>query len=121
MKLKIWITMLGLAAATLLSACGSDDEDPPADRVTTILGLTGDSATGMTAFTQNGCGNMACHGADGDSGSAADLSARVPARTDTQLVTSLVNGLDGGMPAYTQRPDQEIADLLAYLNATFGS
>jgi cytochrome c551 len=58
-----------------------------------------------------------CHGADGDEGSAPNLSSEVPRADDTELTDVIRNG-KGDMPAVTLT-DAELADLLAYARATW--
>jgi mono/diheme cytochrome c family protein len=87
-------------------------------RVETILGLTGDAASGAALFAGT-C--AACHGPDGSgSGFAPNLGERVPDREDDELVGTLLRG-KGGMPSWAAKfGDQELADLFAHLRATFG-
>ncbi len=63
------------------------------------------------------CGSDYCHGSNGNSGGAPDLSVEVPARTDSEIATILASGT-GYMPA--QGFDStETANVIAYLRATF--
>jgi len=101
-------------ALTLLGsslACTTGDgtvEDHPA------LDLTGDVATGTDVFANNCAG---CHGADGDSGSAPNLSEVAPDRTDNEIAWTIADG-NGGMPSI-DIDDQAIADVIAFLRSEF--
>ena len=75
----------------------------------------GDTTAGAAIFSSI-CAE--CHGADGASGSGADLTVRVPALTDEEITTVVLNG-QGYMPAQDLDPTQ-VADVVAYLRATFG-
>ncbi len=104
---------------------GGDDGDGGGgtggdDRAATILGLTGDASSGEQLFGSSGCANMACHGADGTSGSAMpSLDTSVPNTDDATIVDTFLNG-KGSMPAQAGLSDQQLADLLAYVSDTFG-
>ena len=74
-----------------------------------------DTAAGAQLFTSN-C-TAYCHGSDGDSGSAPDLSERVPTLSDDEL-RSLWESGQGYMPA-VPLSDEEASDLIAYLRQTF--
>jgi mono/diheme cytochrome c family protein len=102
---------------------GGTDAADGGDRAATILGLSGDMASGGTVFTAN-CGLAACHGADGlgtDSPAAASLAEVVPNKTDAEVVDDMLNGVNTpAMPPQTHLSDQELADVLAYVTGTFG-
>ena len=101
-------------ALTLLVACGTQD-DP---KITAILDLTGDATAGADVFART-CGQGACHGADGSSGTeGVDLAEHVPEHTDYELVDFMLYGVEEMAPV--EVTDQEAADVLAYLRATFG-
>lgn len=71
-------------------------------------------------FTAN-CGVTACHGADGNtpgSTSTARLSMVVPLLEDATIVETIIFGT-GAMPAQSTLSDQQVADVLAYVTATF--
>jgi mono/diheme cytochrome c family protein len=82
-----------------------------------ILALTGDPARGESVFTSTMCSVAACHGADGNSGSAPGLSTLVSSRSDDQLIDSVLDG-KGGMPPQNL-DDQQMADVLAWLRDSF--
>ncbi len=73
-------------------------------------------ADGAVVYAR-GCAASNCHGADGDAGSGPNLSSEVPGRSDSSLTRIIREGA-GSMPAVTVT-DEELADLLAYLRATF--
>ncbi|MEN9786969.1 MAG: hypothetical protein RLZZ299_2233 [Pseudomonadota bacterium] len=81
-----------------------------AGRVDAIVALEGDAANGATLYTTNCAG---CHGADGQGGSAPRATGR-----DAAEVASVVLGGEDEMPAYADPfDDQEIADIIAWLDA----
>ena len=121
--LPAWSRALLLSATfVLLPACdgGSSGEGGETtsgnDRVDMILSMSPDSAAGASVFTTM-CGNDICHGADGNSGPGADLSTVAPTLSDAALVGVIIDG-SGMMPALSLS-DQEIADVVAYINETF--
>ncbi len=95
----------------------STDKDEIAGRISSILGLTGNPGRGSSLFSAT-C--AACHGANGLGTSVApSLAERVPARSDDGLLQSILRGR-GDMPAWESNfADQDFADLLAHLRATF--
>ncbi|MCK6515705.1 cytochrome c [Myxococcota bacterium] len=112
-----------LIAFTLAFTAACGDKDTGTDsggdsnsEVDAILALTGDATAGGTTFA-NTC--AACHGADGASGYAANLVEEIPEKDDAFIVDIVINGDGGGMPAQ-DLSDQEVADVLAYVRATFG-
>jgi mono/diheme cytochrome c family protein len=93
------------------------DRDAVRSRRDHILSMDGVASAGAMLFAQN-CAT--CHGEDGrGSGWAPNLYERVPTRPDDSIVQTLLQGR-GGMPKWEHLRDQEIADLLAHLRATFG-
>lgn len=128
--MHIRVGALALAAAGLM-ACGGDDGNgngangngngngaiPP--EVAAILALDGDVAAGEAEFGL-ACGNTICHGPDGVSGTGSNLATVVPASTDVELVTVMLEGAGGGaMPSQASLGDQTLADILAYLRTEF--
>ena len=106
-----------LCAGTLACDGGDDGGGGACDRSSGILGLSADEANGATVFA-NTCGNSGCHGADGISGSAPSLATAVPAETSDGLACILLAG-EGSMPAQDHLSDQDLADVIAYVEATF--
>ena len=111
-----------LLCATVLLGC-DDDDGGGESRTQTILGLDADSAMGMSQYESN-CGTDVCHGADGAGGSMApdpapqDLRVLLSSRTDEQVVDVLLEGI-GTMPNQASRSDQELANVVAYINEAF--
>jgi len=95
------------------------DADAVGPRVDAILALDGTEEAGAAWFAQS-C--EACHGPTGEgNGFAPNLYTRVPNRDDRSILQTLIAGR-GGMPAWGETfNDQQIADLLAFLRATFGT
>lgn len=95
----------------LLGACGGGSGD---DRVTTILGLTGDAAAGETVYTTTaGCAD--CHGTDGTGGSGPSLVDAYAEGEDEEMYGHILDGI-GDMPAFADTlSDQQIADVWAYV------
>ena len=114
--------LLMLCTALLLPACDEDkgeDEGGNVDpaRIDAILAISGDTAAGETVYAR--CSASTCHGSDGDSGTTGSrLSGEVPGQSDEGLIEVVIGGYET-MPAQNLS-DQEMADLLAYLRATFG-
>lgn len=88
----------------LLVACGSDRAD-------TVLGLEGDATAGELVFADT-CAS--CHGVDGTGGTGPDLTAE--SEDDAELVEVILYG-DGEMPAQDQLTDQEVADVVAFVQS----
>jgi hypothetical protein len=83
-------------------------------------GTAGGTSTGGDAVRGEGLYSACsgCHGADGDSGYAPDLSVRVPAMTEAAIIAIVQSGR-GGMPSiYADATDA--ADVTAYVIATWG-
>jgi mono/diheme cytochrome c family protein len=80
-----------------------------AGRVDTIVALEGDAANGATLYATTCAG---CHGADGQGGSGPRATGR-----DAVEVASVILSGEEEMPAYAdQFDDQEIADIIAWLD-----
>jgi mono/diheme cytochrome c family protein len=104
------------ALVTTLAACGPAD---PSGRAAGVAALTGDTTRGATLYM----GQCAvCHASDGTgvpSTGGEDLTEHVPLHTKYQLVSIVLNG-EGKMAPLPGMKDQEIADVVAYLQATWG-
>ena len=99
---------------------GSTTTDPTpstgVERVQTILGLVGDAVEGQDTFARI-CAS--CHGLAGEGSlSGPALTERVPLLTDEGIVTTILEG-KGNMDAYDVFTNQEIADVLAHVTASF--
>ncbi len=79
--------------------------------------LVGDATAGATVYA-NVCAS--CHGANGEGteGYAPSMTEEVPDLSDEEITDVVNNGYEA-MPAQSLT-EQEMADLLAYLNETFG-
>jgi mono/diheme cytochrome c family protein len=102
------LLLLTLACTGTITDTGTDTD------------IVGDQAAGATLFSA--CAG--CHGTDGIGGDdiggtpSADLTAKVPALTDTELANIIESGFGSAMPSqYTDA--QDVADVVAYLRATF--
>ena len=120
------LRIIALLTGALLGGCddkGGDSGDTTGEeggtgsRTDAILALSGDSAAGEAVFTAN-C--TSCHPADGSEGFGPALSEEVPEHSDEDILDQVING-EGSMPPFGDAlTDQQMADLLAYLRATFG-
>jgi cytochrome c oxidase subunit 2 len=121
-----------LLSALLLAACTSSTSAPTtsnnpttssADRIASIAKLTGNTAAGKTVYeTSSAPKCAACHGADGKGNDAKKFPELAePSQNDdvAELAEAIVNG-KGKMPAQKSLTDQQIADVVAYMKATFG-
>ena len=119
------------------TSSGSDDEDTTAQPDPTSAGLestgqdasstgdpVGDFDRGRVVFNET-CGRDACHGPDGASGPAPNLAVVVLQRDDVQLRSVIQLGTgntgksEGSMPGL-ELEEQDLADVIVYLRATFG-
>lgn len=111
--------LLASALFLMLPACsGSKDDTSGGDDTSSV---TGDATSGETLFTDSCAG---CHGSDGTGGldiggtPSADLTVEVPEKSDSELSDIIMNGYGSAMPSqYTDA--QDVADVIAYLRATF--
>lgn len=90
----------------LLVGCAGGEES----RADTILGLSGDATAGADVYDAN-CAS--CHGTDGSGGSGPSLLDEYPGAAEA--VDVILEGT-GDMPAFDTLADQDIADLLAFLD-----
>lgn len=100
-------TMIALAAMSL-AGCGDKGDDTG--------GLVGDATAGETVFNDV-C--TACHGADGlgSEGYSPSLADETLDLSDEEIRDVILNGY-GEMPAQDMT-EQEVADVIAYMNATY--
>jgi mono/diheme cytochrome c family protein len=100
--------------AMFLMACG-DDTGGGSD-VDAILALTGDATAGEAIYADNCAG---CHAADGSGGTGPNLKGE----DDLEEAVAVILSGEDSMPAFGDTlTDQEIADLVAWLDANvFGS
>lgn len=99
-----------LLALGALAACAPPDPERPAR----VLQLTGDATNGAGVYSR-ACAN--CHGADGN-GTSTTMAQHVSGSTDEDLAEVIAGGSHVSQSAMSE---QEAADLLAYLNATWGA
>lgn len=117
MRRLLFLAIPALLLPSLACDSGGDGDGGGGDDNSAILDLTGDPAAGESVFNSTGCASTACHGPDGNSGSAPALSSRVSSLSDDQIIDSVLDG-KGGMPPQNLN-DQQMADVLAWLNDTF--
>ncbi|MEE2786466.1 MAG: c-type cytochrome [Myxococcota bacterium] len=85
-------------------------------RAATVTEISGDAMHGGTIFLNHCTG---CHGREGKKTAITpSLFDRVSSLSRDQRAEVLLNG-KGGMPAWAQLTNEELADILAYLDATF--
>jgi len=122
--------IIAFGVVLVIPACGSDSGDDTGTdtgtdtgstggtSVADIAALTGDATAGAEVYS----GSCAfCHTETGDeNGTTPALTARVSGLTPEVMIETVVNG-SGGMPAFgsTLEP-QQIADVVAYVEASFG-
>jgi mono/diheme cytochrome c family protein len=123
---RLLVVLCALPLFSLNAAACSDSDTSTGgtgDRTATILALTGDTAAGQTSFEQTcGLGAPSCHNMDGTAGtgSARDLTTDAVTMTDEFIVNTMLNG-QGSMPPQDALDDQVIADIVAYVRASWGS
>lgn len=103
-----------MMAVVVLAACG------PTTREGRIEALTGSVSSGEALYAST-CAS--CHGADGKGLAGSGPALDEPAKNDSaqELIGVIVNGRPNtAMGAYGYRTDQQLADLYAYIKATFG-
>jgi mono/diheme cytochrome c family protein len=98
----------------LLIGCAAPVDDAQVDAV---LALTGDATVGEQVYTDN-C--VDCHEEDGEGMKAASLPEEIPGNPDEDIVRNILAG-PWIMPNFVKKlDDQQVADVLAYLRATWG-
>ncbi len=96
-----------LLIAFLVGCTGGDDTGEP---------IVGSATAGEALYAA--CAS--CHGVDGAGTEAyPSLIEEIPEKSDAEITDIVLNGT-GSMAGYPDFDDQDIADLLAYLRATFG-
>lgn len=90
-------------------------------RLQDILSAEGDAEAGEAVFRaatdEQTCTD--CHGEQGEGGFGPNLESRFASKTEWELMTAILDGR-GGMPAWGETlDDEQLADLLAFLRATF--
>ncbi len=98
----------------LLLACAAHIDPAQID---SVLALTGDADAGNQVYKDN-CAD--CHDDDGRGQKSAILPDLIPANTDDDIVENILAG-PSIMPNFVNHlEDQQVADVFAYLRATFG-
>ena len=121
--------LLPILALAVLGGCSSSDSSDAAasgpttaDRIASISKLTGDATAGKTVYEKAASPTcLSCHQADGKGDKSRSYpSLGEPAANDpvSELATNVLNG-KGVMPKQTDLTDQQIADVIAYMKATF--
>ena len=105
------LTILFLLSALTSIGCAKDESNSDSGSSTDETGCNEDGAVVYMACA-------GCHGPDGISGSAPDLSTGVPSLSDDALMDILMNGV-GSMAAPNLTECEEDA-LFTYLRDTFG-
>lgn len=99
-----------LLTVAALAGCAPADPERPAR----VLELSGDATNGAAVYSR-ACAS--CHDADGN-GTSTTMAQHVSGSTDEDLAEVIAGG---GHVSQSAMSEQEAADLLAYLNATWGS
>jgi mono/diheme cytochrome c family protein len=81
------------------------------------MSLAADKTAGAMVFSQT-CAAATCHGADGSAGPAPNLPDEIPEFDSEALTCLLLNGTDE-MPPQAALSDQQLADVIAYVQAKF--
>ena len=92
----------------LVTGCGGE--------VGEVLRMEGDAETGARTFEVN-C--SVCHGFEEIEGTGPAMETIVPYRTREEIVEAILYGYGEKMPAQDDLSHQEVADILAWLEATF--
>ena len=108
-----------LFSLVVVAACDNGGETGgEGDRIDDVLSLSADSVAGLEIYTARSCGG--CHGADGmGTASFPSLVETLPENSDRESLEVIIDG-GSGMPSSADLADQELADLLAYINSEFG-
>lgn len=104
-QLVMWV------CSVVLAACAGPNDA----RVEPIIALTGDATNGRALYVSKKCND--CHGENGRGGFGVDLGSEDVHGTDKdELANTILVGY-WFMPAFRSKlTDQEVADLLAYLD-----
>lgn len=120
-----WILSLSILAVAACNGGGDNGDTDTTDSGTTcteqidcVLELTSDITAGEGVYTSN-C--VACHGTYGTGGVGSDLTSTVPS-LDTRGIAEVVISGQGAMAGFgSTLSDQEIADVVGYVEDSFGS
>jgi mono/diheme cytochrome c family protein len=103
-----------LALGLLGGACGVTAEGGEG-RAEAILALEGDAVAGADVYDAE-C--SLCHGLNGEGASGPTMAAAVEPHDRASLVDVLLQGA-GDMPSFEELPDQDVADVVTYLEDTW--
>ena len=100
--------------AVAMLGCGGGDEPTDEDRIDAILDLEGSAKHGLTVYDAN-C--VSCHGVDGSAndGTRTLVGQDIRGRALDNVVTTVVSP-PSGMLTFDTLPDQDVADVAAYVN-----
>lgn len=101
-----------VATLNLVMAALACCAPPDPDRVGRVMELSGNATSGAAVYTR-ACAS--CHDADGN-GTSEPMSSLVPAESDEGLADVVAGGNHVSQSSMTE---QEAADLIAYLRATW--
>jgi mono/diheme cytochrome c family protein len=113
--------LISVTSLILILSSSGCTEEPMADEGETGGGVVGDAVRGEELYTAK-C--VACHGADGKGGvviggvASADLTVEIVELTDEEIADVIKNGDGAPMPPQYS-DEQDIADVIAYMHATF--
>jgi len=122
--MRLALSPLALSLSLALAGCGGADnagtDGGTQTRTQRIAALTGDVAAGQLVYENNGCSG--CHGATGTgTSSGKSLTATLKNDPRADVLDTLLNGVPNtAMGSYASLEDQQLADLYAYMKATFG-
>ena len=76
--------------------------------------LMGNIDNGSTLYASR-C--AACHAADGTGGVGPDLTSSSVDQLDDSMITNIIVNGSGGMPAFGDLSEQEVADIVAFMRS----
>lgn len=97
-------------------ACEGSDRD--GSGIVDDTDVEGDTEEDGESLYADNCAS--CHGTDGDSGYAADLSVEVPELSDADLEDTITNGVGSSMPGFSFT-SEELSALVGYVQDSWGS
>ena len=108
------VALVGIVGLTFLGATTAPSGLP---KVAARSGLTDQELRGLELFNTQGC--TACHTIDGVGGDAGpDLSDVGNTHSEDELREHILTPESPNMPAFDQLTEQQLADLVAFLQAT---
>jgi mono/diheme cytochrome c family protein len=112
-----------LVSCILAMACAAKTTTPStpavAERLVAIKALTGNATAGALVYNTTATpACVSCHQADGKS--MKDLAEPSKADAVEELAGYILSGIGSAMPAQKTLSNQQVADVVAYIKATFG-